>query len=123
MALRKPARVAVDRKVVDGDDRRAPDIAQRKNTGRTEERIGLELPDPCGPLQVAADQPCPRQRPVAAVGHVDEGSRWTEDRKPAVGPVDGHRVEDLRRVDADSGARALEPDPVDYKMQSNQGAT
>ena len=100
LARRKPARVAVDREVVDRDDRRAADVAQRQHARRSEVRVRLELRISRGPLHVATDQPRPWHQPVGCVGHVHGRAARAKDDEPAVGPVDGHRMQDLRRVDA-----------------------
>jgi hypothetical protein len=108
---------------MDRDHRGGANVAEWKYPGWSEERIRLELPDACGPLQVTADQPRAWKRPVAAVRYMNESARRTEDGQTAVGPVDGHRMKDLRGVHADSGAWSLEPDPIDDNSQSNQGIT
>ena|SRR6476646_1350410 len=69
---------------------------------------------------MAADERSARQRPVADL------RTWVRrrcfgreiNREAAIGPVDAHRVKDLSRVDADSGAGPGEAGPVHGKMQA-----
>ena len=114
----KPAGMAIDRQVVDGDDRWTSDPPQRERTGRAEVHVGTKPADGGGPPQVPADEARLGQKPVGRVGHVDEAARRTEHDESGVRPLDVHRVEDLCRVNADAGAWALETRPVDDDLES-----
>src|SRR5258708_4804008 len=56
---------------------------------------------------------------VAGVRTGDDPAGWTEDRHAAVGPIDVKRAQDLRRIDAHTRARPLEPRAVDDELQAD----
>jgi hypothetical protein len=73
-------------------------------------------------LDVAAEEGQTRQRPVADPA-LRGGSGHTRREvygEPAVRSVDAHRVQDLSRIDADSGTRPHQSGPVDGEMQAER---
>ena len=118
----KPLALAIDREVVNCDHGRAADLAQRKHTGRTEERVGPERADPTRPLEMAADEARRRKRAVSdrgrAVGRIHPGR--DEHRHAAVGPRHRHRMQDLFCVYADARPRSREPVTVDRHVKPGQ---
>ena len=121
LALRKPARVAVDREVVDRDHRRRADIHDRQRAGGAEENVGPQAAQPRRPLHVATDE---WERRQPAIGNrarcLGRNPIGNENRESAVRPFHAHRSKDLGRVDADTGPWPGEPDAIYREVETRQ---